>query len=401
MLDISNLGQVFTPCFIVSDMINLIKNKGNILEPSAGDGAFSLKLKQKRLTSIEFDARLAQKHNFLNIDFFDVDINKKFDTIIGNPPYVRYQDINTSTKQLLQYPPNINNIDYSIFDNRSNLFLFFIYKSILHLKDNGELIFITPRDFLKATSSINLNQFIYKHGTITDIIELGDRRIFKNAQPNTIIWRFEKDNFSRITSIKKEFMLNKGQLLFTKNRYNINFSDIAFVKVGAVSGADKYFEHEDGQEFICSYTNKTGRIKKMIYNTYHQHLEQVKPQLLNRKIRSFGENNWYEWGRKYYKSDAKRIYVNNKTRRKRPFFLSSVTAYDGSVLAIFPKYNLIDNELNDLCDELNSVNWKELGFVVDGRFIFSQKSLENSLLTKNFEKYNKSPLTGANVSLVS
>ena len=137
-LDVSNLGQVFTPCFIVSDMIKLIKNQGSILEPSAGDGAFALKLDKKRLTAIEYDERFAKKNDFLNIDFFKYPVTNKFDTIIGNPPYVRYQDIDDNTKQLISNSLfNDNNIDYSIFDNRSNLSLFFIYKSILHLKENG------------------------------------------------------------------------------------------------------------------------------------------------------------------------------------------------------------------------------------------------------------------------
>ncbi|GIZ14248.1 hypothetical protein RCZ15_05660 [Capnocytophaga catalasegens] len=51
------------------------------------------------------------------------------------------------------------------------------------LKNRGELIFITPRDFFKSTSSIKLNHFIYNQGTITDLIDLGDSRIFENAQP--------------------------------------------------------------------------------------------------------------------------------------------------------------------------------------------------------------------------
>jgi len=190
-LDVDNLGQVFTPCFIVSDMINLIKNQGNILESSAGDGAFAFKLNQKNLTTIEYDKKLADKNLFLNMDFFEFDIQNKFNTIIGNPPYVRFQKINQDTKELLKNSLwSKNKIDYSIFDNRSNLYLFFIYKAILHLKKHGELIFITPRDFLKATAAIKLNNIIYKYGTITDIVELGDKKNFKDAQPNTIIWRF-------------------------------------------------------------------------------------------------------------------------------------------------------------------------------------------------------------------
>jgi len=384
-VNVENLGQVFTPSFIVADMINLIKRGDTILEPSAGDGAFVSQLNGD-ITAIEIDEKLAKRYNFLNIDFFEYPLSNKFDTIIANPPYVKYQNILPSTKKLIQ-PSIFNEIDYSIFDNRSNLYLFFIYKSILHLKPRGELIFITPREFLKATSAIKLNKFIYSQGTITDIIELGDKKIFKNAQPNTIIWRFEKNNFKRITSIEKKFIYNKGQLLFTKNRYSINFNDLFYVKVGAVSGADKYFEHPDGIDFVCSYTNKTGKTKKMLYNSYHKDLEKVKDKLLNRKIRKFNDTNWYEWGRKYYESDKNRIYVNSKTRNKKPFFISDIKAYDGSILAIFPRKDVTDKELKKMCDILNNVNWEELGFVVDGRFIFSQKSLENTLLPIDFKEY--------------
>jgi hypothetical protein len=34
-----------------------------------------------------------------------------------------------------------------------------------------------------------------------------------------------------------------------------------------------------------------------------------------RRIRSFDEFNWWQWGRGYYQSEQPRVYVNNKTRR--------------------------------------------------------------------------------------
>ena len=40
--------------------------------------------------------------SLLNLDFFAYPVSEKFDTIIGNPPYVRYQDILQSTKALLK-----------------------------------------------------------------------------------------------------------------------------------------------------------------------------------------------------------------------------------------------------------------------------------------------------------
>ncbi|GAB4203630.1 MAG: class I SAM-dependent methyltransferase [Bacteroidia bacterium] len=380
LYDVEKYGQVFTPQDIVAQMLLLKKNNGRTLEPSAGDGAFANHLTGD-FVAIEIDKKhavnITEQSKVLNIDFFDYPVKEKFDTIIGNPPYVRYQDIALETKKKL---------NSSLFDERSNLYLFFIEKSIQHLNEGGELIFITPRDFLKATSSIRLNKFIYDSGTITDIIDLGDKRVFKGFTPNCIIWRFEKGNFTRKTNITKHFTYSNGQLLFTDNIYPIRFKDIFYVKVGAVSGNDKIYTHNEfgNEEFVCSSTYKTGKTKRMIFNIYHPYLEKFKSELLARKIRSFDESNWWEWGRIHHISDRPRIYVNAKTRNKEPFFIHPCKNYDGSVLAVFP--NNPNADIEKLCEKLNNVNWYELGFVCDGRFIFSQKSLENTILPEYFRE---------------
>lgn len=382
MYNVASLGQVFTPQFIVAEMLQLKRNFGRTLEPSCGDGAFFREIPD--CVGIEIDSTHCPQ-NALNMDFFDYPLNEKFDTIIGNPPYVRYQDIVESTKQKL---------NSQLFDSRSNLYLFFIEKCINHLNEGGELIFITPRDFLKATSSILLNRFIYESGTITDFIDLGDQNVFKGYSPNCIIFRFEKGNFSRKTNIAKEFVYSNGQLLFTDNIYPLNFSEIFFVKVGAVSGCDKIFTSEEfgNEEFVCSSTKKTGKTKRMIYNIEHESLLPHKDFLIHRRIRKFDETNWYMWGRNHYISDEKRIYVNTKTRNTKPFFTHPCNNYDGSILAIFPKNQSVDNEV--ICNALNEINWYELGFMCDGRYLFSQKSLENTPLPVNFRKFLPRPSFG-------
>jgi adenine-specific DNA-methyltransferase len=372
-MNVETFGQVFTPPHIVSEMLQLRKNRGSVLEPSSGDGAF-LKNLDSKAVGIEIDPTRKLDQRVLNMDFFDYSIENKFDTIIGNPPYVRFQDIELSTKFKL---------DMTIFDKRTNLYLFFIHKSIQHLKEGGELIFITPKEFLKATSSVKLNEFIFENGTITDLIDYGDTPIFKGFSPNVVAWRFEKGNFSRNTNVSKKFTLSNGQLYFTNNEYSTKFSDYFFVKVGAVSGSDKIFEHEDGEDFVCSYTRKTGKTKKLIFEQKHEHLEKFKEKLIQRKIKKFDESNWWKWGRLHFQSDLPRIYVNSKTRQKNPFFLHNSKFYDGSTLAIFPKWE--NPDLEKTKEFLNSVDWEELGFVTDGRYIFSQRSLENSLLPL-FEK---------------
>jgi len=175
MYNVEQYGQVFTPQFIVDEMLGLKKNSGRVLEPSCGDGAFFKNI--PNCVGIELDNNF-KGNGVLNIDFFDYSVKEKFDTIIGNPPYVRYKDILESTKK---------KINSNLFDERSNLYLFFIEKCINHLNDKGELIFITPRDFLKATSSIKLNKFIFDNGTVTDLIDLGDKKIFDGFSPNCII----------------------------------------------------------------------------------------------------------------------------------------------------------------------------------------------------------------------
>lgn len=382
-LNVENLGQVFTPPHIVSDMLSLVRNNGRFLEPSCGNGAFLQNLPSNKV-GIELDSSVACKEA-LQLDFFSYPVNEKFDTIIGNPPYVRFGDIRTSTKKFLK--PFM-----SIFDERSNLYLFFIYKCILHLNDGGELIFITPRDFLKSTASAKLNEFLFRTGSITHFVELGDKKIFANAQPNCIIWRFVKGDFTRKTQCLKEFSCINGQILFTNKAYTIPFNSLFFVKVGAVSGADSIFESEKwgNVEFVGSQTCKSGKTKRMIYGEYArecQYLQGFKEKLLQRKIKNFNDSNWWQWGRNYYKSDLPRIYVNTKTRNKKPFFLHSCKAYDGSILAIFPKFEVDLKNLKIICEKLNSINWEELGFVCDGRFLFSQRSLENSMLDSSFLDY--------------
>lgn len=385
------LGQVFTPSFIVEFMLGLRQNEGRILEPSCGSGYFSDSI--KNCVALEIDKEVCPKYA-KQLDFFSYSTAETFNTIVGNPPYVRFQDIGPQTKRLLKS---------ELFDARSNLYLFFIEKCLAHLREGGELIFITPRDFLKATSSRKLNRLIFREGTITHLVDLGDLRVFSDATPNCVIWRFVKGDFSRKTkyynaaemtdarflhleTVKwqdRKFIELDGHLSFVDGDYSLRLSSLFFVKVGAVSGADGVFVHPErgNQEFVFSETARTNATRLMIYQRRVKHLEQFKDLLLARRIRKFDESNWWEWGRDCYHSNADRIYVNAKTRSDAPFFRHDCRFYDGSVLAIFPTIHGID--ISKACRLLNEVDWEELGFVCDGRIIFGQRSLENALIPRS------------------
>ncbi len=245
-----NLGQFFSPEVLVNKCISLIQNKGRILEPSCGNLAFR-KILNHNSVFIEIDSMLIKNPNVLNMDFFDYPISEKFDTIIGNPPYVDNKFLNIKHKTDIKC--------------EANLYLYFIEKCFHHLKKNGELIFIVPRDFIKLTSARSINELLLKNGTITHYFDYGDAKLFKEACPNICIFRYEKDNFTYKTKTynkEKHLLINDGIISFCDNLDIKPLGDFFDIKVGAVSGKDELFLHNLGDEFVCSKTAKTGELKK-------------------------------------------------------------------------------------------------------------------------------------------
>ena len=329
--EVEALGQIFTPPAIVDCMRTLVRNSGRVLEPACGDGAFLRHF--PGALGIEIDPRHAPPGAEV-MNFFELAADERFATIIGNPPYVRYQDISPGTRRLA---------GDSVLDKRANLYLFFIEKCLRHLEPGGELIFITPRDLTKATSAVPLNRQLFAAGTITDFIDLGDVHLFGDATPNCAIWRFERDNFSRQTR---------------------------YAALSSGDGAD-------------------GQTRRMIWcepgEPAPATLLPHKERLLARRIRRYDESNWWQWGRGYHQSPLPRVYVNNKTRRAQPFFVHDCQNYDGAVMAIFPHDPATD--VQQLAAALNGVDWADLGFVCDGRFLFTQRSLEQTPLPQAFQTF--------------
>ena len=378
MLDIARHGQVFTPPAIVEVMLRLRRSAGRVLEPACGDGAFSQRL--PGCVAIELDAAHCPA-GALNRDFFDYPESERFDTVIGNPPYVKARDIQPGTRARLHS---------RLLNGHANLYLHFIEKCVRHLAPGGELIFITPRDFLKATGAARLNTWLFDQGTITDFQELGDARVFDGVVPNCAVWRFEKGNTTRRLQDGRRMVLAGGQILLTRGIYSVPLASVFSVKVGAVSGADEIFTHAElgNAEFVCSRTASTGELRRMVYLDREgpiAYLEPFKARLLARRVTRFDETNWWKWGRRHFVSEAPRIYVNQKTRQARPFFLDECRNYDGSILALFPHRR--DADLARLRDMLNDVDWAELGFVCDGRFLFAQRSLAHALLPEDFAPF--------------
>lgn len=339
-------------------MLNLRKNYGSVLEPFAGDGMFYNSIPD--CIGIELDPDVCPDGCF-NMDFFDLPVSEKFDSIITNPPYVQGKRILEKTRQKIK----------SDLPGKTNLYIFCIEKMYHHLNDGGEMILLNPLDFLRTTSSSTaVNEMLLANGAITHVYDVSGQNIFKNANPDSCcVWRYERGKKQGLVETEdgqKKLLLHNGRIFLVDPNHadTIPFSDLFYVKVGAVPGAGaKYFD-DNGTQFVYSKTRVTGDTRGMNY---------VPEEWIRRKPNQ---------------SDAAnpRVYVNNKTLTADPFFVHPCRDWDGSILAIFPINTGVDIE--KLRDAFNNVDWQALGFVWHGKFVFTSGSLTNCLLPADaFEEF--------------
>jgi adenine-specific DNA-methyltransferase len=92
-----------------------------------------------------------------------------FDLIIGNPPYIRQEEIK-SQKQYLQ-----NN--FKTYIGTADLYVFFVEKGFALLKPKGSLSYIIPNKWMQAGYGKPLRSFLLNN-QISSIIDFGDLQIF-------------------------------------------------------------------------------------------------------------------------------------------------------------------------------------------------------------------------------
>jgi adenine-specific DNA-methyltransferase len=322
---IKNLGQVYTPEWVVKLILDEIGYGGcvvldsDIFEPGFGNGAFLIEIIKryvaaalnegwskrkiqsglaKHIHGVEVD--LSAYEDFLNrvgkvsqelgfkIDLPNVRpesiletdlVEKKYDYVVGNPPYVRIHNLGGSKNEI---QANFAFCESGMID----LFLVFFEIGIKSLKQSGKLGFITPNSYFRNRSSRRLRSYIKSNYLLKKIVDFRSEKVFENVSTYTCITLLDAEkknsNFSYEIRNKDGGIVSKSNvgvlpedgaawILATQNEAEImkkvasfsndlRISDVAVVQYGFATLRDSLYIRKESEWKSCVGEEVNGKI---------------------------------------------------------------------------------------------------------------------------------------------
>lgn len=298
-------GGYYTPKVMKDFLIDWVleSNGKTVLEPSCGDGGFLETLlerkskKIKAITGLEFNSGEAEKAKsmvkkygnstkIINEDFFKYHLRtntEKFDIVLGNPPFIRYQFFDEDQQKAAQQVMLSAGIKS---DKLTNIWAPFLVAGMMSLNDGGRLAMVIPGEIMHVNYSSKIRMLMSKFQAKITLITF-TQLVFPDVQQEIILVLIDKQkskqikNFSNtsiniiqlndIESLKNfnlssvplsqyknvkpteekwtKFFLSKVQLAelekIETNPKIKRLGDLARVDVGIVTGANKYFVVND------------------------------------------------------------------------------------------------------------------------------------------------------------
>ena len=285
-------GAYYTPLQLANAMVSLVvsQNINNVLEPSCGDGVFLDSLASLNfindipdVTAVEIEPDEAEKvrNNYkenanvhvLNEDFLgfyqQVYGKQTYDLILGNPPYIRYQYL-TETQRDIQ--SRILTSHGMKSNKLINAWVAFLVACVQLLSENGKIAFVIPAEILQVVYAEDLRLFLsnqfskitlltFEQLVFPDIeqeilvfigekgkeekgiriIELSDLEDFKKLNLNS-------NGFQKLEHVKEKWTkyfvsaeeIKVIQSIRDDKRFT-KFSDLALINVGITTGNNTYF----------------------------------------------------------------------------------------------------------------------------------------------------------------
>jgi adenine-specific DNA-methyltransferase len=190
-------GQFPTPEYFADFVISLssVSQNARILEPACGEGIFLKLLEQKgysNLVGYEIDATLKPITNAKIIyqSFVAAQIQEKFALIIGNPPFIRWKNLDPRLKEELE----VNELWQRHFNSLCDYLCIFILKSVELLEEGGELVFVTPEYWINTKHAEPLRSYLTQNGYFKRIIHFNETPIFDKVASSILVFVFIKSS---------------------------------------------------------------------------------------------------------------------------------------------------------------------------------------------------------------
>ncbi|WP_367703306.1 class I SAM-dependent DNA methyltransferase [Helicobacter pylori] len=108
-----------------------------------------------------------------------------FDCIIGNPPYIRQE-------QIKDLKPLLEKQYQDFYNSTADIYTYFFALSFHLLKEKGFSAFITSNKYARAKYGAKLREWLLKKTTIVSYMELNALKVFESAAVDTSIMNFIK-----------------------------------------------------------------------------------------------------------------------------------------------------------------------------------------------------------------
>lgn len=289
-------GAYYTPKVLADEIIRLFVTAdiASVLEPSCGDGVFldslndSGLLKQiKTIDAIEIEQAEAQKVELryrnspqvkvLQQDFFDFYKDyfqqRKYDLIIGNPPYIRYQYLSESQRKS---QANILTSHGMKPNKLINAWVAFTVACIQMLSERGKIAFVIPAEVLQVAYAEELRLYLANHLAKITLITF-EKLVFSDIEQEVVVLIGEKDktekgiriievkdledlkhisltenDFQPIQHVKEKwtkYFVNNEEIKLIQTLKNderfCQFSDVGVINVGITTGNNDYFSIDE------------------------------------------------------------------------------------------------------------------------------------------------------------
>lgn len=133
-----------------------------------------------------------------------------FDVVIGNPPYIRQEELKWIKSYLKEH--------YDVYCGTADILAYFIERGIKLLKTDGHFVFITANKFLRAAYGEALRKWLQQYQIMT-LLDFGDLPVFKEASTYPLIIAVQKSKQINMIKAANVSTLNFTSLMRYADEY--------------------------------------------------------------------------------------------------------------------------------------------------------------------------------------